>query len=218
MLQRGLHLPKGYRPAPEGIIGAHSRGSWRTGPGAIMIARHAGANIFATASTSEKRDFLHKTHAIPSEQIFNSRDKSFTAGVLKATKNKGVDVLLNSLSGTLLQESLNCVAQFGRFVEVGKKDFESNNSLQIGAFTRNVSFSSFDLLQYEEHKGTQVQRALKEVMALVQQQAISLIQPLNVRPLSEIEKTFRLLQSGKQIGKQVLSVSDDEILKVSGKT
>ncbi|KAK5948972.1 Type I Iterative PKS [Knufia fluminis] len=188
------------------------------GQAAMMIARHVGANIFATASTSEKRDFLHKTYAIPLEQIFNSRDKSFTVGVLQATQGQGVDVVLNSLSGALLQESLNCVAQFGRFIEVGKKDFESNNSLQVGAFTRNVSFSSFDLLQYEEHKGSQVQRALKEVMALVQQQAISLVQPLNVRPLPEIEKTFRLLQSGKQIGKQVLSVNDDDLVSVLPRT
>lgn len=187
------------------------------GQAAIMIAQHIGANIFATASTTGKRDFLHKTYAIPSGQIFNSRDKSFTAGVFSATQNKGVDVVLNSLSGTLLQESLNCVAQFGRFVEVGKKDFESDNSLQIGAFTRNVSFSSFDLVQYEDHKGLQVQRALKGVMTLLQQRTISPVQPLNVRPVSEIEKTFRLMQTGKQIGKQVLTVSGNDMVKVSDK-
>lgn len=184
------------------------------GQAAIAIAQKLGANVFATASTAEKRDFLHKTYNIPLGQIYNSRDRSFVTDVLQSTKGKGVDVVLNSLSGILLQESFNSVARFGRFVELGTKDFESGNSLQMEAFSRNVSFSSFDILQYIEHRGPQVQQALTKVISLLADQTVSMIQPLNVRPLAEIEKTLRTLQSGKHIGKQVLSVSDNELVKV----
>lgn len=188
------------------------------GQAAITIAKHIGAKVFVTASTPDKQQLLHKVHGIPREHIFNSRNNSFVLGILQATNNAGVDVVLNNLSGALLQESLNCLAQFGRFVDVGKKDFESDNSIQSGAFVRNVSFSSFDLLQYEEHRGTQVQQALKAVVRLLHLQKLSFIHPVIVRPLSEFEKVFRHLQSGKQIGKQVLSVNDDDMIQVCGKS
>ncbi|KAF7846251.1 hypothetical protein BT93_L4765, partial [Corymbia citriodora subsp. variegata] len=183
------------------------------GQAAIAIAQHVGANVLVTVSTSEKRDLLHSTYGIPQEQIFYSRDRTFVSDVLKSTNNRGVDVVVNNLSGPLLQESLNCVAQFGRFVDVGKKDFESDNSIQSGIFARNISFSSFDLVQYEEHRGLQVQHALNTVMHLIQSEHLPRIQPLNVQPLSELERVFRLLQSGKQIGKQILRVNDDETVQ-----
>ena len=185
------------------------------GQAAIMIAKHAGADIFVTASTPEKRQLLQKSYGIPMDHIFNSRDKSFRAGILNMTSGQGVDIVLNSLAGELLQESFNCVAQFGRFIEVGKKDLESDNSLQMRAFTRSVSFSSFDLLQFEEHKGERVHRVLKEIMALARQKTILPAEPLSIHPLSDVMKTFRLLQTGRHAGKFVLSVSEDEVVPVS---
>lgn len=202
------HLAKGESV----LIHAASGG---LGQAAIAIAQHVGANVFATASTSEKRDFLNKTYGIRADQIYNSRDKSFFSGVLRTTGGKGVDVVLNSLSGTLLQESFNCVARFGRFIELGTKDFESGKSLQMEAFTRNVSFSSFDILQYIEHRGPQVQQALTKAIGLLKDETISKIRPVITRPLAEIEKTLRTLQSGKHVGKQVLTVSDSELVKVA---
>jgi NADPH:quinone reductase-like Zn-dependent oxidoreductase/acyl carrier protein len=184
------------------------------GQAAIMIARQVGANIFVTASTPEKQQFLHERYDIPKSHIFNSREKSFTAGILNMTGGQGVDVVLNSLSGILLQESFNCVAQFGRFIEVGKKDFESDNSLQMGAFARSISFSSFDLLQFQNGKGDRLHAVLKEIMVLAEQKAVSHAEPLGVNALSDVQKTFRLLQTGKQMGKFVLSVSENEEVSV----
>jgi NADPH:quinone reductase-like Zn-dependent oxidoreductase len=179
------------------------------GQAAIVLAKHAGAEIFVTVGTAEKREFAIEKYGIQPDHIFSSRDASFASGVLAMTGGKGVDIVLNTLAGTLLQESFNCIAQFGRFIEIGKRDLEGNSLLEMGAFTRNVSFSSIDLLQLEEHKGLEINRVMKEIIHLFKQNVVAPVQPVTVYPLSEIEKTFRLMQAGKHMGKIVVSVTDD---------
>ena len=185
------------------------------GQAAIVLAKHVGAEIFVTVGTESKRDFVIKTYGIQRDHIFFSRDTSFAAGVMAMTNGKGVDVVLNTLAGALLQESFNCIAPFGRFIEVGKRDLELNSSLEMGAFTRAVSFSSIDLLVLGEHKGHEINRILKDIIRLFKEKAISPVQPVTIYPLSDIEKTFRLMQAGKHMGKIVISVKPEDLVPVS---
>jgi NADPH:quinone reductase-like Zn-dependent oxidoreductase len=185
------------------------------GQAAIMLAQHAGAEVFATVSTQEKRDLIKANFNIPDDHIFSSRDVSFADDIASMTNQRGVDVVINHLSGALLQASFDSLARFGRFVEVGKKDVEANNFLQMEAFTRNVSFSSLDLLQFEEFRPLQTQRALQSVMDLLRDNSIHTIEPVRSYPLTDLEKTFRLMQAGKHVGKIVLSVEPGVQVSVS---
>jgi len=184
------------------------------GQAAIVLAKHAGAEIFATAGTREKRDFLVQKYGIQPDRVFSSRDNSFASGVHNMTGGKGVDVVLNTLSGSLLQESFNCVAQFGRFIELGKRDLELNSALEMGAFTRNVSFSSFDLLQLEEHRGLVINRVMQDIISLFTQGVLTPADPMIVYSLSEIERVFRTMQAGKHMGKIVITVKPDDLVPV----
>jgi NADPH:quinone reductase-like Zn-dependent oxidoreductase len=82
------------------------------GLSAIQISRLIGAEIFATVGSEEKVQYLVDTFGIPRNRIFNSRDSSFKQGVLKETGGKGVDVVLNSLSGELLHASVSSHAVY----------------------------------------------------------------------------------------------------------
>jgi NADPH:quinone reductase-like Zn-dependent oxidoreductase len=92
------------------------------GQAAIMIAQHIGAEIFITVGSQAKKKHIMETYQIPEDHIFNSRDTSFAKGIKRMTQGKGVDVVLNSLAGEALRQSWLCLAWFGRFVELGKKD------------------------------------------------------------------------------------------------
>jgi NADPH:quinone reductase-like Zn-dependent oxidoreductase/ubiquinone/menaquinone biosynthesis C-methylase UbiE len=185
------------------------------GQAAIMLAQRVGAEVFVTVGSSEKRQFVMEHYGISPDHIFSSRDTSFAAAVMDATQGKGVDVVLNSLAGTLLQESFNCLAPFGRLVELGKRDFELNNNLAMEAFTRAVSFSSVDVLALGEYKPMQANRILKHVVKLVAAKEIDAVYPVTVYPLGEVEKAFRLMQAGKHMGKIVLSVTPETMVQVS---
>lgn len=108
-------LRKGETVLIHGAAGA-------VGQAAIVLAQQVGVEIFATVSSSTKKQVLIEQFGISEDHIFNSRDHSFAKGVKRMTNNRGVDVVLNSLAGEALQESWHCIALFGRFVEMGMKD------------------------------------------------------------------------------------------------
>jgi NADPH:quinone reductase-like Zn-dependent oxidoreductase len=98
------------------------------GQGSIIISQYIGAEIFVTVSSEFKKRFLMETYGIREDHIFNSRDYSFAAGIKRLTNGKGVDVVLNSLAGEGLRQSWLCVAPFGRFIELGKRDIGKSKS------------------------------------------------------------------------------------------
>lgn len=91
---------------------------------AINVAKWLGAEIYATVSSEDKVSFLMNEFGIPRNRIFNSRDNSFLKGIMDATNDLGVDLVLNSLSGELLSTSWKCVAPDGAMVEIGNRDSE----------------------------------------------------------------------------------------------
>lgn len=113
---------------------------------AIQIAQRAGAHIYATVGSPAKRQLLKDVYGLKEEQMFSSRDASFAKGVMEATNGKGVDVVLNSLAGPLLHASWACLAPFGRFLEIGKRDIHENSKIAMDPFRRNVLFASIDLV------------------------------------------------------------------------
>ena len=112
---------------------------------AIQIAQHLGAEVFATVGSSEKRRLIQETYGITDDHIFNSRDLTFAKGVMRCTKGQGVDVVLNSLAGEALRQTWECIAMFGRFIEIGKKDILANSGLEMQPFLRNVTFAGVNL-------------------------------------------------------------------------
>lgn len=104
-----------------------------------------GAEIYTTVGNKEKVQYLMETFGIPRNHIFHSRDDSFVADLKRETKGKGVNLVLNSLSGELLHASWECVAEFGKMVEIGKKDILGAGKLDMSPFLANRSYCCVDL-------------------------------------------------------------------------
>ncbi len=184
------------------------------GQAAILIAQKVGAEVFATVGSTEKKDFLIEKYGIPETHIFSSRNLSFGEEVRRATGGKGVDVVLNSLAGDFLRISWESLARFGRFVEIGKRDIMQNAFLEMGDFGRSLSFFCVDMANVLDHRPRQAQRILSDVMDLFRN-GMSLVSPVTVLPLHELENGFRMLQTAKVIGKIVFEYRADDQLMVS---
>ncbi|KAF4889745.1 Highly reducing polyketide synthase azaB [Colletotrichum fructicola] len=184
------------------------------GQAAVMLAQHRGANVFVTVGTEAKRDFVMKEFGIPRDHIFSSRDTSFGPALKAATNGRGADVVLNSLSGALLKESWNCMARFGRFVEIGKRDMEAAKHLDMSPLRRAVSFAAVDLFQLGKYKGQAVQDVLQGVMEMFGNGQLRVVAPMTTYPISEVDKAFRLMQSGKHLGKIVVTPKKTDLVRV----
>jgi NADPH:quinone reductase-like Zn-dependent oxidoreductase len=190
-------------------------GTGGVGQAAIMLAQLAKAEVFVTVGSKEKREFLTSTYGIDENQILNSRNASFARDIMEATGGRGVDVVLNSLAGPLLSATWNCIAPFGRFIEIGKRDLELNNSLEMGPFVRSVSFASLDLITLGELRGDIVADIFVQVNALLRVGCIKPVTPIAKFAISEAETAFRTMQAGRHMGKIVLVPSEDALVEVS---
>lgn len=178
------------------------------------MAKNIGAEIFATVGNEAKKEYLVKTFGLDPNHIFSSRDSSFLSDVLAATGGRGVDVVLNSLVGDLLHDSFKACAEFGRFLEIGKKDIVEHGSLDMATFGRNVSFIPFDLAAFyysdqpAHHK--MFQKLLKESMEAVRTKVASPCTPLEVFDAANIEGAFRNFMRATRMGKVVVSFQNNE--------
>lgn len=130
-------------------------GAGAFGFAALTVAKNilgTTSGIYTTAGSDAKRKFIAAELGIPEANIFHSRDVSFASGVRSATGGRGVDVVINFLTGDLMQASWDCVAPFGRFVEIGKRDLLDAGRLDMRVFLRNATFTAFDFsdLYYEQ--------------------------------------------------------------------
>ena len=145
------------------------------------------------------------TYGLNQNYIFSLRDPSFPPAVLSKTSGQGVDVVLNSLVGDLLHKSFEACANFGRFVEIGKRDSVDHGSLDMGMFGRNVSFMAFDLSNlYLSNKPSHHKlwhKLLVESMALNRTGIVKSCSPLETFKASDIIQTFRHSRSAHAWGK-----------------
>ncbi len=185
------------------------------GQAAIMLAQATKATVLATVGSIEKKALLMETYGIPEGCIFYSRDTSFTQGVMDATAGKGVDVALNSLAGEQLRATWECMAPFGRFVEIGKRDITNNQNLEMSRFERNVSFTAVDLTDLAHHRQNVLQQSLVDVMNLFREKTIRPVSPIHEFGVSDVEAAFRSLQSGKLMGKLVIVPKENQMVMVS---
>ena len=105
-------------------------GSGGVGQAAINICLDMDCQLFRYSGLSEKRNFLKKVFPILTDRNFlSSRDMSFKTHVMQLTNGTGVDLVLNSLSDDKLIASVQCLANNGRFLEIGKYDMSVNTKL-----------------------------------------------------------------------------------------
>lgn len=197
----------------EESILIHS-GAGGTGQMAIQIAQSIGAEIFVTVSSLEKQKLLAELCGIPLDHIFYSRDNSFAKDVMRKSNNRGIDVVLNSLSGESLIDSWECIAPFGRFVELGKADIEGNSRLPMSGLAKNVSFSAVDVEHMCNSRPDLTRKSLVAVLKMIENRQIKYASPIHRYPISEIEAALRLMQSGKHTGKIVLNFDRSEAVPV----
>ena len=180
---------------------------------AIRIAQSLGAEVFATVSSDEKRQFIAENYQIPEDHIFYSRNTSFADGIRQATDN-GVDVVLNSLAGEGLVASWECIAPFGRFIELGKLDIESNAKLPMAYFAKNASFTAVALDEICAKRPSLLGKLLATVVEQVRAGTLSTASPPEEFPISNVEGAFKHIQSGQCMGKVVLNLNPSDIVQM----
>ena len=172
------------------------------GQAAIAIARAAGAEIFATAGSLQRRELLQKMGI---EHVYDSRSTEFADLIRRDTDGYGVDIVLNSLTGLAQRAGLELLAIGGRFVEIGKRDVYANTRLGLYPFRRNLAFYYVDLALMCASHPQQVQDLLRTVYRLVGDGELQALER-TAYPLVEAANAIQLMSAAEHTGKLVLSI------------
>ena len=174
-------------------------GAGGVGLAAIQLARAIGAEAFVTASAG-KRDYLR---ALGVRHVYDSRSLGFAAEILSATDGRGVDIVLNSLTGEgFIGASLSALAPGGRFVEIAKRDIWSAAAMAAARPDVAYHILAVDRLMAEDPQ--RIGRELCSVMERVGSGALQAL-PYVSYPLGEARLAMRRMQQGRHIGKIVLT-------------
>ncbi|WP_108663613.1 type I polyketide synthase [Acuticoccus kandeliae] len=179
-------------------------GAGGVGLAALQIAKWRGARVFATAGTTEKRALLEQLGA---DEVFDSRSLTFADDAMKATGGEGVDVVLNSLAGEAMERSIATLKPFGRFLELGKRDFYADTKLGLRPFRQNLSYFGIDADQLMKHRPKLAKRLLTEIIGLFETGDFT---PLPYRRFTPegVRDAFRLMQHAGHIGKIIVTAPE----------
>ena len=200
-----LHHLAQIQPGEKILIHGAAGG---VGIAAIQFARYCGAEIFATAGTDEKRDFVRLLGA---DHVMDSRSLAFADEIMQITNGEGIDIVLNSLAGEAITRNLSVLKPFGRFLELGKRDFYENSKIGLRPFRNNISYFGIDADQLLIERPELANRLFKEMMALFED---GVLRPMPYRsfPARRVEDAFRYMQQSRQVGKVVLSFMDNNAI------
>jgi acyl transferase domain-containing protein len=169
------------------------------GLAAVHLALRAGAEIFATAGSEAKRAHLR---ALRVHHVLDSRDDAFDAEIARLTSGEGVDVALNSLSGSFIDASFRAMAPRGRFVEIGKRGVWTHD--QVARLGRDIDYRIVDLGEASEREPERIGKLFSRLMADLADGALPAL-PVTPFALNEASAAFRHMMKARQIGKIVVS-------------
>ncbi|WUH90881.1 type I polyketide synthase [Streptomyces sp. NBC_00433] len=181
----GLRDVGGVRPGERVLVHAAAGG---VGVAAVHVAKWLGAEVFGTASPGKWP--VLRGLGLDDHHIASSRTAEF------ADRFGTVDVVLNSLTGELLDASLQLLDSNGRFVEMGKTDLRDPTAL-------DVAYRPFDLTAMDADV---LGRLLSDVLSLFETGELTELPPLRAWDVREAREAMSFMRQGKHVGKNVLTL------------
>ena len=187
----GLERLGALQPGERVLIHAATGG---VGMAAVQLARHLGAEVFATAHP--RKWPVLRAMGLDDAHIASSRDTSFADAFLQVTDGAGMDVVLNSLAGRFVDASLRLLPRGGRFLEMGKTDIRDAQSIAPA----EVSYRAFDLIE----AGPELTQAmLCELVELFDAGRLSPL-PVEAYDLRQAPSAYKHMAQARHVGKLVL--------------
>lgn len=171
------------------------------GLAALQVIRRAGAEVLATAGTEEKRALLRSMGVA---HVFDSRG-DFASAVLAATNGRGVDIVLNSLAGDAITAGLGCLAPYGRFVELGKRDIYGGTRMELSPFRTSLAYFAVDLDRMMRDRSALLGQMLRELMADFEAEKYHPL-PTKTYAGDDLVVAFKDLMPGTHVGKHVVAL------------
>lgn len=194
-LRHLAHLQAGERVLIHAAAGG-------VGLAAMQLAQRQGAKIFATAGSDAKRELLRSMGV---EHVMDSRSLAFADQILEATGGQGVRVVLNSLAGDFIPESLRALAKGGCFLELGKRDVWTPEA--VAKIRPDVRYHVYDLGAEAQSNPALVRPILDEVVDALSDGSLRPL-PVTAFPRDGLSDAMRFMANARHVGKIVIHMAN----------
>lgn len=184
------------------------------GHSCIQLCRMKGCKVLATVDSAEEKDYLMEEFKVPESHIFSIRGGAFAKAIIRATEDRGVDLIINSTSGETLRQAWDCIAPFGRFVDLGAKDMVLSARIGIGKIAQNITLAAVDFDELRSVRPERVDKEFVRVMSLIRKGVIKPRQRLVTFGVADIQAALQKAQADKHINKVIVIPRPDEIVQV----
>ncbi|KAJ8916588.1 hypothetical protein NQ315_000232 [Exocentrus adspersus] len=191
------------RIQPGDAVLIHS-GTGAVGLVAISIALSVGCEVYTTVGDEKQKAYLKKLYPQLLEKNI-AYPGSFRKTVMQNTRGKGVDIILNSSSGKLFQQSLRCIGNKGSFLEIGSLNYLNNEQIDSKMFLKNSSFYGVSI-EGLLGKNSRIKDRIKQLVSEGIKSGTVKPLPRTVFDADEVEDAFRFLSSKPQTGKVVVEL------------
>lgn len=187
------------------------------GIAAIQVAKHLGAEIYATVGSPEKIEIAKRQGA---HVVINYSEEKFGDIVRKETDGEGVDVILDSVGGRVMKESWKLLAPMGRYILYGFASVTGERGVNklkavrevlavpivfpATLTSKNIGVLGFNLY-FLAHKTAYFRQAWSKIVTWYEK---GVIKPLigSVYAFDQISEAHAFLQSRKSVGKIVVTL------------
>ena len=191
----GFHHIANLQPGQRVLIHSAAGG---VGTAAIQLALRAGAEVFGTAGSPEKRD---RVRAMGVEHVMDSRSVEFEEEVTRLTGGEGVDLVLNALTGPFIPAGLRILKKGGYFLELGKREIWTKE--QVDAINEGVNYVPYDLGDVMRDAPMAILEMMQALVQAIEDQDLSPL-PVTAFSIHEAQEAFRFMAQARHIGKVVV--------------
>lgn len=181
---------------------------------ALQLAQLKQCVCYATAGKPFKREILKQLGA---DFVLDYHD-AFDTSILELTHGRGVDVVLNMLSGDAIQKGLNCLAPGGRYLEIAMQGLKAMTRLNLSRLTQNHTIYTIDLrrLLLESNMPSALDGVYENMTAMLES---GLLMPCvsRIYPFSRIGEALEFVSKGDHVGKVVISHTGEKIIDCTEK-
>jgi acyl transferase domain-containing protein/acyl carrier protein len=192
----GLHQLAGVTAGQRVLIHAAAGG---VGLAAVQLCQQVGAEIYATAGSPKKRAFLR---GLGVKHVMDSRSTAFAEEIRAGNDKRGIDVVLNSLTGEMIPKSLSLLRSGGCFLEIGKRDIWDVD--RVNRFRDDISYQPFDIGELALADPHLLQSKLQTLMQKFQKGVLKPIRQA-VFAVQDVVEAFKTMARARHIGKLVIS-------------
>jgi len=174
------------------------------GVAALQAAKAMGAKVIGTSGSRAKLDRLDE---VGLDIGLHTRKGDFSTAVLEATGGKGVNLVVNTVGGSVFEECIRSMAFEGRLATVGYVDNTLSARIDIQALhaKRLVLFGVSNKLRTPEQRASGVPAFIRDFMPHI---AAGRIKPLidSVYPFDQLEAAKAHMEANEHLGKIVLKI------------